>query len=88
MEFLKQGTTGLYHLCPKKKISKFDLLKLFCRVWNKEIEIIPFENYKVDKSLVCTRNDFKYPTLEFDSMLKETKFWMDEHPTYYKHYEL
>ncbi len=52
VEFLKQGTIGLYQLCPKGKISKFDLLKLFAKVWDKEIKVTPFDNYKVDKSLV------------------------------------
>ena len=86
VEFLKQGTIGLYQLCPKDKISKFDLLKLFTKVWDKEIKVTPFDNYKVDKSLVCTRSDFSYPTPEFEKMLIETKQWMDEHPEYYSHY--
>jgi len=86
IEFLKQDITGLYQLCPKDKISKFDLLKLFGKVWDKEIEVTPFDNYKVDKSLVCTRNDFSYPTPEFEKMLIETKQWMETHPSYYLHY--
>lgn len=85
--FLKQDITGLYQLCPDDKISKFDLLKLFANVWNKEMEIRPFDKYKVDKSLVCTRSDFRYPTPEFEMMLVETKQWMNEHPAYYSHYK-
>ncbi len=73
---------------PKDKISKYDLLKLFAKVWDKPIDTKPFENYKVDKSLVCIRSDFNYTTPEFEKMLKETKQWMDEHPTYYSHYGL
>jgi len=84
--FLKQDITGLYQLCPEDKISKYDLLKLFAKVWDKTIEIEPFENYKVDKSLVCTRNDFNYPTPEFEKMLLELKEWMDNHSKYYEHY--
>lgn len=84
--FLKQDITGLYQLCPKDKISKYDLLKLFAKVWDKTIKIEPFENYKVDKSLVCARNDFSYTTPEFEKMLIETKQWMEAHPTYYMHY--
>lgn len=88
VELLKQDIAGLYQLCSKDKISKFDLLKLFAKVWNREIEVTPFDNYKVDKSLVCTRDDFNYPTPEFEKMLTETKQWMDEHPKYYSHYGL
>lgn len=87
VEFLQQRTTGLYQLCPKEKISKYDLLKLFSKVWGKKIEVTPFDNYKVDKSLVCTRTDFSYPTPEYEKMLVETKAWMEAHPTYYAHYE-
>lgn len=88
VEFIKQDITGLYQLCPKDKISKFDLLKLFAKIWNKDIQIEPFENYKVDKSLVCTRSDFDYTTPEFEKMLIEIKQWMDEHQEYYLHYGL
>ena len=86
VEFLKQDITGLYQLCPSDKISKFELLKLFAKVWDKKLEVTPFDNYKVDKSLVCTRTDFTYPTPEFKKMLVETKQWMKDHPEYYKHY--
>lgn len=86
--FLEQDISGLYQLCPDSKISKYDLLKKFAKVWNKNIEIEESLNYKVDKSLVCTRKDFMYknsrPT--FENMLIEIKKWMDIHPFFYKHY--
>jgi dTDP-4-dehydrorhamnose reductase len=84
--FLKQDITGLYQLCPQDKISKYELLKLFAKVWAKDLEVLPFDNYTVDKSLVCTRSDFNYPTPEFEKMLLETKEWMEIHPTNYPHY--
>ena len=87
-EFLEQDITGLYQLCPLEKISKYDLLKEFAKVWNKDIEIGENPNYKVDKSLVCIRNDFKYkdsrPT--YEKMLLEAKEWMDNNPLNYQHY--
>lgn len=87
--FLEQNITGLYQLCPNDKISKYELLKEFARIWKKDIGIGVNSNYEVDKSLVCTRKDFIYnnnrPT--FEQMLVETKEWMDIHPLYYKHYE-
>jgi len=87
VEFIKQDITGLYQLCPKEKISKYELLKLFAKVWGKNIEVTPFEDYKVDKSLVCTRNDFEYETPKFEQMLGEIKQWMSNHPHIYTHYE-
>jgi dTDP-4-dehydrorhamnose reductase len=87
-ELLKQNIKGLYQLCPEDKISKYDLLKKFAKIWKKDMKITENPNYNVDKSLVCTRDDFKYknsrPT--YDNMLIETKEWMDSHPSYYSHY--
>ena len=80
---IKQDITGLYHLCPSNKISKYDLLKLFKKVWYKDIEIVPYEDYAIDKSLICTRNDFKYKNLDYESMLVELRDWMIVHDEYY-----
>ncbi len=82
---LKQDITGLYQLCPKDKISKYELLKLFSKVWKKPLDIVPFENYKVDKSLVCTRDDFNYSVPEFEIMLIQLKEWMEIHKIYYNY---
>lgn len=82
-EMIKQDITGLFQLCPEHKISKYDLLCLFLKLWNKEITIIPSDNYAVDKSLVCTRKNFKYSKLDYESMLIELKQWIENHPTLY-----
>jgi len=81
---IEQKITGLYHLCPKQKISKYDLLHLFKRVWSKDIEIHPFDDYAIDKSLICTRDDFQYEDLAYEKMLHELKQWMDEHQGMYQ----
>jgi hypothetical protein len=64
------------------------LLKKFASIWKKDMKIIENSNYNIDKSLVCTRDDFKYknsrPT--YQNMLIEAKEWMDLHPSYYSHY--
>jgi len=87
--FLDQNIKGLYQLCPEDKISKYDLVKEFANIWNNDIEIGDNPNYEVDKSLVCTRDDFKYkdsrPT--YENMLIEAKDWMDNHPSFYSHYK-
>lgn len=86
-EIIKQNITGLYHLCPTKKISKYNLLKLLAKIWNKDIEVEVFEDYNVDKSLVCTRCDFVYPAPNYEKMLVELKGWMDKHAEYYSYGE-
>lgn len=87
-ELIRQNIAGLYQLCPNDKISKYELLKLFAKIWKKEITITPYDGYMVDKSLVCTRTEFIYPKPEYEAMLMETKQWMDEHSDYYTHYKL
>lgn len=85
---IKQDIVGLYQLCPREKISKYDLLKLFSVVWKKNIKVIPSDAYEVDKSLVCTREDFKYAVPDYEQMLIELRAWMDGHADYYSHYKL
>ncbi|MEI7997785.1 MAG: SDR family oxidoreductase, partial [Methylococcaceae bacterium] len=41
-QLIKQHITGLLQLCPEQKISKYDLLSLFARIWGKEVTIMPF----------------------------------------------
>jgi dTDP-4-dehydrorhamnose reductase len=46
--------SGLYHIS-SDPISKYDLLKLVSKIYKKDIEIIPYENYTDNKSLVSDR---------------------------------
>jgi len=85
ISFLEQDIKGLYHLCPSEKISKYELLKLFSKIWSKKIEILPFEDYNIDKSLLCTREDFSYPLPIFEKMLQELKVWMVQHSDNYNY---
>jgi len=87
--FLEQDIVGLYHLCPEDKISKYELLNKCAQIWNKKINIKEKNDYYVDKSLICTRNDFIYLNHRpnYKDMLEEMRIWMDEHPHLYTHYE-
>ncbi len=82
-EFMLQEITGLFHFCPPVKISKYDLLKLFNQVWGKNTIINPKADYVVDKSLVCTRQDFNYPIVDYFTMLTELQCWMTKHSNRY-----
>lgn len=87
-ELIRQDIVGLIQVCPDSKISKYDLLRLASNVWNKKISILPYDGYKVDKSLICTRKDFNYVVPGYEKMLLDTRVWMDEHADYYSHYNL
>lgn len=69
---------GLVHLTNGTKISKYDLLNLFEKVFNKnDIKIIASDYYKVDKSFINTRLDFQPKVPAYYDMLQEMKKWMD-----------
>lgn len=73
--------TGLVHYTNGTKISKLDFLKLTASVFHKEIEIIPYDHYHVDKSLVNTRSDISLKIPDYETMIKDLYSFMDKHKT-------
>ena len=66
-KIINTNLTGLYHLAPDFKISKYDLLKLIAKVFNKDIIIEKNDNFIQDKTLVNNRKreyDPKIPSYE------------------------
>jgi len=48
----------VYHFCPNKTVSKFELLQMFKAVLNKNIDIAPKENREVSvKRILTTKYD-------------------------------
>ena len=83
---IDQNISGLHHLVNQEKINKYDLISLFKKQFKKnEAEIIPFDDYKVDKSLIKTNTDFKYAVPSYEKMIIEMKNWMDSHPAFYNY---
>jgi dTDP-4-dehydrorhamnose reductase len=75
--FIEENITGLYHLCSKEKISKYDLLILFQRIFDKNnVEILPDTDITIDRTIISTRKDFEYTVPSYESMLKELRDWM------------
>ena len=83
---IKENICGLYHLVNNKKISKFILLELMKLEFGKKNIILKCEKYKVDKSLVNSRNDFTFIVKDYNEMLKEMNDWMQKHDFLYDHY--
>lgn len=75
----KPEITGLIHYTNINKISKLDLLKFVSIVFNKNIDILPFEDYHVDKSLVNTRSDIHFDIPNYENMLRELFNFMYRH---------
>ena len=64
---------GLYHVTNGEKISKYELLNLFNKLRKEKAIIVPFEGYKVDKSLIKSKKfDFEVPS--FEEMVSQMMF--------------
>ena len=62
---------GLYHITNNSSISKFELLRLFKKYTKKNIGIIPFDNERIDKSLLDTRNLIDYEIPSYEQIVKD-----------------
>lgn len=70
IDCIEYDLKGLYHVTNGEKISKFQLLNILNAYSKKPIEIIPFHDYKSDKSLLKSKKfDFNIPS--YESMIKE-----------------
>lgn len=85
-----QGVHGLYNMVPEESISKYEMLILFNKYLRKSpIEIVPEENFKIDKSLKRTNYErFSYKIPSYEQQIKELGVWMRDHSELYPHYEL
>jgi dTDP-4-dehydrorhamnose reductase len=73
---IEQNLTGLYHLIPKSKISKFDMLQLFKKIWGRNIDILPNYEQNQDKSLINNRKDFQFEIPDYEIMFQELHDWL------------
>lgn len=75
---------GLYQLTNNMPITKHDLLKLFAKVFRKEIKISPVDGIEADKRLINTKNFGVAPS--YEKMLVDLREWMLKHKNFYWHY--
>jgi len=61
--------TGLYHVTNNKKISKYDLLKLFQKFTKKNIEIKKVDGIDIDRSFIDTRLLLNYEIPSYEQMI-------------------
>lgn len=80
---IENNLTGLVHLSNGEKISKFDLLNLIKKVWQKnDIKINPYNEKSVDKSLLKSdRFNFRVP--EYPEMMYQLDDWMKNNENLY-----
>ena len=86
---LEQGAVGLINTVPETSISKHDMLKLFNHYLRDDaVEIVPYDNFAADKSLVRTRLDFDYRIPDYETMIAELAAFIRKHKAMYPHYRL
>ena len=64
--------SGVIHLTNNNKISKYDLLEIIKNIFDmKNINIIKSDKYKIDKSLINTRNELILDIPSYEEMIQE-----------------
>jgi dTDP-4-dehydrorhamnose reductase len=82
----ENNVSGIVHLSNNEKISKYDLLMNFKKLFGrKSLLIIPHGEYIVDKSVLNTRVDFNPHIPSYEQMLKELKDWVINNINYYNY---
>jgi dTDP-4-dehydrorhamnose reductase len=73
---LDKDFSGIVHATNGVGISKYDLVKMIDKIFDLNITLNKFEDYKVNKSLLNTKIDsYDFPSYLF--MIKEMKNWID-----------
>ena len=75
---------GLYQLTNNTPITKHELLKLFAKVFGKEIKIASADGVAANKTLINTKNFGVAPS--YEQMLRDLRDWMIRHKNFYPHY--
>ncbi len=68
-KLLSLDISGIYHLTNNQHISKYDLLCMFKKYSNKNIEIIKVDGKDSDKSFIDTRLLLEYEIPSYDAMI-------------------
>ena len=84
---IQQNIHGLLIVGGSSKISKFQLLELFNKIFKgNTLTIEKNAQYKTDKSMFSSRVDFNYTVQSYEDMLLDMKSWMLSNDSLYNHY--
>jgi dTDP-4-dehydrorhamnose reductase len=83
LDAIEKNLSGLVHFTNGEPISKFELLTLFNDIFERGVEIQPFEGKVVDKSLSSSKMKWNYEVPSYKSMLEEMKAQMIKHKAQY-----
>lgn len=74
--WVEHPVSGLVHLCAPETVSKYELLKMIQRIWNKQgVDIKEDTDIRLDRTLQNTRQDLNYSSPAYEEMLSELHDW-------------
>ena len=83
---IDNNITGLYHVTNNDIISKYELLKLFKKFTNKNIEIKPIEGIDINRSFVDTRRLLNYKIPSYEKMISDMVNNINKNRSLYSQY--
>lgn len=84
-----ENVSGLVNMVPPGSISKLDLLCLFNdHLRGGSIEVVPFDGFRLDKTLLRTNFTCSYRPASYREQIVEMAEWIREHIELYPHYRL
>ena len=85
---IEKDIQGLYHITNGIPINKYELLMLFKKYTNKEIEIESVEGKVTDKSFLDTRKEIDYAIPSYGKMISEMIIFIKYRRKLYKQYTI
>jgi len=85
---IENDIQGLYHVTNGQPINKFDLLMLFKKYTKKNIEIEGIEGRVTNKSFVDTRQEMNYTVPDYDEMVRDMVFAIQNNKNLYEQYTI
>ena len=85
---IEKKLTGLYHVTNNSSINKYELLILFKKYIDRDIEIIPINGENLDKSLIDSLLFVDYKIPSYEKMIKEMLHLIINNPILYSQYEV
>lgn len=82
---IEHPQSGLIHLTNNLPISKYDLLQLFNKIYDRNIIINTDKDYVCDKSFLNTNLEINFSVSSYEQMLLEQKVFMETHKHFYSY---
>jgi dTDP-4-dehydrorhamnose reductase len=80
---IENNLVGLHHCVNNEEISKYDLLLLFKRYFDKDIKINKNSDVVSKKTLIRTDKSFDFGIPSYEDMIMEMREWVIEHKDMY-----